>query len=143
VVETSRRAAFFAVVLVNLVGLSGLILRKINSVISLTKIVDDLTERGVLLVSIVSLAIAVALLVYSSWGLLYSLLAALFVIMVGLYIFSESNLEKMIAAIFMAFVIGIAVEKLFGVFAGFIAFFAIVGILGLIIYIMSSSLEEE
>lgn len=109
----------------------------------LTKSVDDLTEKVVLFVSIASLAIAVALLVYSSWGLLYSFLAALFVIMVGLYIFSESNLEKMIAAIFMAFVIGVVVETVFGVFAGVVAFFATVGILGLITYIMSSSSEEE
>ncbi len=109
----------------------------------LTKIVDDLTERGVLLVSIISLAIAVGLLVYSSWGLLYGLLAAFFVCMVGVYIFSESNLEKMIAATFMAFVIGVVVGAVFGVFAGVIAFFATVGILGFITYIMSSSLEEE
>jgi hypothetical protein len=96
-------------------------------------------------VSIASLAIAFALLVYSfSWGLLYSLLTFFFVIMVGLYIFSESNLVKMVAAIFMAFVIGVVVGAAFGVFAGVIAFFATVGILGVIAYIMSSSsLEEE
>jgi ABC-type multidrug transport system permease subunit len=135
-------AAFFAVVLVNLVGLSGLVLRKIK-MWYLTKIVDDLTEKVVLLVSIVSLAIAFGLLVYSSWGLLYGFLVAFFVFMVGLYIFSESNLVKMIAAIFIAFVVGVVVGAVFGVFAGFIAFFAIVGILGLIIYIMSPSLEEE
>ncbi|MFZ8842071.1 MAG: hypothetical protein ACO2PM_24725 [Pyrobaculum sp.] len=136
-----EQAAFFAVVLVNLVGLSGLVLRKIK-MWYLTKIVDDLTERDVLLVSIVSLAIAVGLLVYSfSWGLLYSLLAAFFVFMVGLYIFSESNLVKMVAAIFMALIIYVVVEIVFGVFAGFIAFFATVGILGLITYIMSSSSE--
>ncbi|NAZ32904.1 MAG: hypothetical protein GU356_01195 [Pyrobaculum sp.] len=104
---------------------------------------DDMTEKIILFVSIGSLAIVAALLVYSYWGLLYSFLAALFVIMVGLYIFSESDLEKMIAAIFMAFVIGVVVETVFGVFAGFIAFFATVGILGLITYIMSSSSEEE
>jgi hypothetical protein len=108
----------------------------------LTKVVDDMTEMIILFVSIGSLAIAAALLV-SYWGLLYSFLAALFVIMVGLYIFGESNLEKMIAVIFMAFVIGVVVETVFGVFAGFIAFFATVGILGLITYIMSSSSEEE
>ncbi len=104
---------------------------------------DDLTEEVVLLVSIASLAIAFGLLVYSSWGLLYGFLTALFVIMVGLYIFSESNLVKIIAAIFIAFVIYVAVAAVLGVFAGVIAFFATVGILGLITYFMSPSLEEE
>ena len=108
----------------------------------LIKIVDDLTEEVVLFVSIASLAIAVALLVYSSWGLLYSFLAALFVIMVGLYIFSESNLVKMVATIFMALIIYVVVEAMFGVFAGVIAFFVTVGILGLFTYTSSSSEEE-
>ncbi len=94
--------------------------------------------------SIVSLAIAFGLLVYSfSWGLLYSLLAALFVIMVGLYIFSESNLVKMVAAIFMAFIIySYCRSGVWGLCRGY-CIFVTVGILGLIIYIMSSSLEEE
>ncbi|MFZ8811798.1 MAG: hypothetical protein ACO2PN_27330 [Pyrobaculum sp.] len=105
---------------------------------------DDLTERDVLLVSIASLAIAVALLVYSfSWELLYSLLAALFVIMVGLYIFSESNWVKMAAAIFISSVIGVVVGAVFGGFAGVIAFFGTLGILGLITYFKSPSSEEE
>ncbi len=105
---------------------------------------DDLTERDVLLVSIVSLAIAFALLVYSfSGGLLYSLLTFFFVIMVGLYIFSESNLVKMIAAIFISSVIGVAVGAVLGVFAGVIAFFATLGILGIIAYFKSPSSEEE
>jgi hypothetical protein len=108
-----------------------------------TKIVDDLTEEVVLLVSVTSLAIAFGLLVYSSWGLLYGFLTALFVIMVGLYIFSEFISVKMVAAIFMAAVIGVFVGAAFGVLAGFIASFATFGILGLIAYTMSSSSEEE
>jgi len=110
-----------------------------------TKIVDDLTEEVVLLVSIASLAIAFGLLVYSSWGLLYGILTALFVIMVGLYIFSEFISVKIVAAIFMAAVIGVFVGAVLGLgfFAGVIASLIAFGILGIIAYIMSSSSEEE